>query len=168
MCTCLLPRKPSWGGLFTSARTWPVHYSMLGAQQMYAPGGPAPRRPAWTKTTPTLAFTSILCLVVQVGQVTCHTSGGHLLTLWTLQWSSWREQDTRGEQSVGVMNVKNWKNKKISGSAAWALFMVEMGSIRGTKLRPGLESTLLDPEENLQKFNFVSICFLYHVAMLIL
>ena len=96
MCTCLLPRKPSWGGLFTSARTWPVHYSMLGAQQMYAPGGPAPRRPAWTKTTPTLVSISILCLVVQVGQVTCHTSGGHLLTLWTLQWSSWREQDTRG------------------------------------------------------------------------
>ena len=117
--TCLLPRKLSWGGLFTSARTWPVHYSMLGAQQMYAPGGPAPRRPAWTKTTLTLVSISILCLVVQVGQVTCHTSGGHLLTLWTLQWSSWREQDTRGEQSVGVMNVKNWKVDLPPGHFLW-------------------------------------------------
>ena len=33
------------------------------------------------------------------------------------------------------------------------------------KLRPGLESTLLDPEEtNFQKFNFVSFCFLNNVA----
>ena len=107
MCICLHPRITRWAGLFNSARTWPALYSMLGAQQMFAPGGPVPRKPAWTKITPTLDYTSILCLVVQVGQVTCLTSSGHWLTLWTLQLSSWRELDTRGVQSAVVGNVKS-------------------------------------------------------------
>ena len=64
----------------------------------------------------TLVYTSISCLAVQVEQVTYHTSGGHYLTMWTIQWSSWRELGTRGVPSVVVKNVIDSKPKKISGT----------------------------------------------------
>ena len=155
--TCLHPKKTSWGGLCTFARTWHAHFSMLVAQQMPVLGGPAQKRPAWTKTIQTLVYTSISCLVVQVEQATCHTSGGHLLTLWTLQWSSWRGLGTKGEPNAGVRNVKDLK---ILGTFYGRNGLNSRDEIKARSRVKFVGSW----RNNFQKFNFVSFRFLNNEA----